>query len=221
MKYRFIFLFIIFVSMTSFSLLDVFYKKTYIYNDKIGNSNYKITWFIKKKKDFFIIDKKAENSSTNLIYTPSFMLKKFSYEYPIKKIEYTLTLDDKTLIAEGLNEGKKILIKNIIDYDWIQDFNFGLKNFLASKYSQKRFVIVNPKDFSVFEMNAFKKGIEKLRINNTTYKTQKIEISLPGFKSRFWKAQIWYDIETSDLIQYKANEGPGTSINIISLDSRS
>lgn len=219
MKQKYVLFFLFFIILCSFSILDVFYKKTYIYNDITGNLRYKTVWLLKKKKDNFVIDKRAENTSTNLIYSPSFILEKYTFISPKENINFTLILENKTILAEGINKGIKIYKKIEVNKDWIQDFNFGLKQFLNSKLLEKKFMIVNVKDFSIYEMIAYKKDIQKIDINKKTYKTQKVEITLPGFKSHFWKAQIWYDLNTLDLIQYKANEGPGTPVNIILLDS--
>lgn len=219
MKYKFLFFLILLITLSSYSLLDVFYKKTYIYDNLTGSASSKTTWVVKKKKNNFVIDKIAENSTAILVYSPLFKLWKYSFSAPMEKTDYKLILEDKTIIAEGKYKGSKIGKKINIQREWIQDFNFGLKSFLNSENMEKRFVIVNPNDFSVNELIAIKKGIQKIKVNKQTYKTQEVEVTLPGFKSLFWKARISYDLSTSDLVQYKANEGPGTLDSIISLES--
>lgn len=206
--------------LSSFSNIDFFSKRTYVYKDITGKISSKTTWLIKKKSENFVMDKNAEDGRTNLIYSDKFLLKEFSYKSLDTKLDFTITLDNKVLTAHGVSRGNKINKKLGIDYDWIQDFNFGLRNFLESKYTQKRFVIFRSKDFSTIDMLAFKKGIEKLIINNVTYNAQKVEITLTGFKSRFWKAHIWYDLKNFDLLKYQANEGPGTPLTTISLFSK-
>ena len=66
-------------------------------------------------------------------------------------------------------------------------------------------------------MIATKDYVEDLSINGKSYKAQKLKITLQGFKKRFWKAEVWYDLQTLELLRYKANEGPGTPITEINL----
>lgn len=221
MKKKYILVCFLFIILCSFSVLDFFYKKTYVYKDITGSLHSKITWLIKKKKDNFVMDKKAKDGVAKFVYSPKLNLEKYSFEAAGQNTDFTLTLDKKRLVAEGISKGKKIYKELKIYSDWIQDFNFGLRSFLDSSYLEKRFVIVNPKDFMIYEMLAFKKDIGKVDINGKSYKVQKIEITLPGFKSRFWKAEIWYDLNSSDLIKYKANEGPGTPTTVVTFVSKS
>jgi hypothetical protein len=61
---------------------------------------------------------------------------------------------------------------------------------------------------------------ETLKIHDTTYQAILVEVTLQGFKSMFWKAQIWYDAKTYDLLQYKSNEGPNTPTTTVTLVSK-
>jgi hypothetical protein len=69
-------------------------------------------------------------------------------------------------------------------------------------------------------MVAKKQGIEKLTIKEKTYDALEVVVTLQGFKSMFWKAQVWYDVKTNDLLQYKSNEGPHTPTTTVTLISK-
>jgi hypothetical protein len=217
---KWIFLVFIFVILCSFSILDIFYKKTYIYRNVTGNLHSKITWLIKKKKDDFVMSKMAKDGIAKFVYSPTFSLKKYGFESAEENKNFTLTLDKGLLILKGKVKGKKIDKRFKISNYWIQDFNFGLKNFLDSKYAEKTFVIVNPDDFSTHKMIAYKKEIKKIKINDREYNARKVIITLPGFQSNFWQADVWYDLENNDLLKYQADEGPGTSVTTITFESK-
>lgn len=219
MKNKFFLFLCLFFILSSFSIFDAFYKKNYVYEDVTGAIKSKTKWFLKKKDDFLFVEKAAQDGLTNLVYSQNLFLKKFKYLSSNNKIDYSLTLNNKKVLVEGIRNGQKIHLEIGILNDWIQDFNFGLRNFLHSTLEEKRFAIINSKDFSSYDMIAFKRGIEKIKINDTTYNTQKVEITLPGIKSKFWRAYIWYELNSYDLLKYQSNEGPGTPTTTISLES--
>ena len=98
---------------------------------------------------------------------------------------------------------------------WLQDFNFALKPFVESAKTTLKFNIINPDDFSLVEMIASKIDTGKLTIDGKEYQAQKINLTLPGFKSMFWSAEMWYDLQEKNMLMFKANEGPGTPLTTI------
>ena len=103
---------------------------------------------------------------------------------------------------------------------WIQEFKFGFQPFLKSQDKELPFTIVYSKDTTLHDMIATKEKIEKVTVGSKTYETQKLKITLQGFKKRFWKAEAWFDLETNLMVKYTSNEGPGTpSIEVTLLPS--
>ncbi|NGX62910.1 MAG: hypothetical protein KR126chlam6_00312 [Candidatus Anoxychlamydiales bacterium] len=219
-KFQTIFLFLIFFIFSSFSISNFFYKKTFVYVETTLGKKTSSFWLIKKKKDDFIMTKTNDEGITNIHYSPKYRLRTFNYESATNNSNYEFSIEEKKLSLSGKTNGKTLSRNYTIYSKWVQDFNFGLRSFLKSKKQKYFFVIINPDDFSIHEMIATKEGIQKVRIDDTTYNTQKIEVTLPGFKSLFWKAEIYYDLETFDLVKYRANEGPGTPMNTTVLDSK-
>jgi len=218
-KYHFL-LVLFLIILSSFSITDIFYKKTYVYKNISGASKNTTTWLIKKKKDGFDISKTSDYGITDMLYSPKYQLKLIKYSSTKEKIDYKMVLEKNKLFLSGSNREVKPSKTYFISDKWVQDFNFGLREFLESKMSELKFITVNPKDFTTNQMVATKEGIQKIKINENTYNTQKVQVTLRGFKSLFWKAEIWYDLETFDLVRYRANEGPGTPVKTIILDSK-
>ena len=89
-------------------------------------------------------------------------------------------------------------------------FNNLVPSFLKGKNRNISFHLVSPKDFDIHELVATKELDEVLEIGEKKYHTQRIKITLTGFKRSFWKAQAWFDKESHLLVRYRSNEGPGT-----------
>jgi len=215
-----LYLILVFFIFCSFSLKDVFSKKEYIYKNQTGNKTFKTKWIITNKKDNFIIKKTNSIGITDMIYSMDFILQQLTYKSDIENIHYLFTKEGNKLIAKGKYKGQS----NMKTYStasilWIQEFNYGLKQFLQSNKNELKFFIINPKNFSKNIMIATKESKQKLKVGKETYDALKLKVTLTGFKSMFWKAEIWYDLKTYNLIKYKANEGPGTPMNIITLES--
>ncbi|MBN2479972.1 MAG: hypothetical protein JXA94_07070 [Parachlamydiales bacterium] len=218
MKLRFLLVFLI-VILCSYSVLDVFAKKNIIYSDKISGKVTKTKIFIKKNVKDLDISKSSSDGISKYLYSEKFKLKKFNYTSSQKPLDISFHIDDIKLICEGTVNGiKKSSVHYIPNLNWVQDFTFGLRPFLKSSKNDYKFLLIKLDTFAAIDMIAIKQGIEPLEINNTKYNTQKVKITLPGFKSHFWKAEVWYDLNTLDMVKYISNEGPGTPQNIITIE---
>lgn len=214
-KVLLVFLLCIFVS---FTLNDFFGRKTLIYQEVGGKNLLTISFNIKEKEHGFSIEKINNLGLTNLEYATNFQLQKLIYKETKVNTNYSIDINDKKLLkAEGLYLGRKFKAVERLNIPWIQDFYFGFHNFLLSKTEELSFYIFNPDKFDLMEMVASKKGKEILTINGQKYITRKLKITLTGFKKHFWKAEAWYDLETLNLVQYRANEGPGTPTTLTTL----
>jgi len=162
----------------------------------------------------------AADGIAKLIYQPKYILKEYFFESTAKHIDLKCSLDNRKLTVKGKSQGREITKKYNISSKWIQDFNFGFHEFLEAQNREMTFLMLNPNDFTINEMIVKKQNIEKIKIGHINYNAQKVEVTLPGFKSMFWKAQIWYDLESYDLIKYIADKGPGTPVTTILLESK-
>lgn len=212
------FLIFLFIALCSFSFTSYFTKKSYEYNNKVNNQNTKTNIILSKKDSDILISKSTEKDNTSLKYNKDYKLLNLSYKSDKKSTSYNFVNKNNLLICTGIINNKKInksyKLSNKI---WVQDFNFGLIPFLESKKKEFKFYMLNPDDFSKNNMIATKLNITNIKINNENYLAQKIKVTLKGFKSHFWKAEIYFDTKTFDLIKYVSDEGPGTPTIITTL----
>lgn len=197
----------------------IFSNLVYKYEDITGNQKNEIIWTIEKEEKDLKITGEDNISTTILTCSENYDISKFSYKSKIEPTEYLFSLEKNILSAEGKIKSNSIS-KNIpITLPWIQQFGFGLKPFILSKNRSLKFCLLNPKDFLLQKMVAIKKAIKPITVLEKKYDAQKVTVTLQGFKSMFWKAQLWFDVKTGDLIKYVANSGPNTPISTILLVS--
>jgi len=192
----------------------LFCKETLQYTSATDGKNVSTDWSITKEQDHLVISGKSSDGSTAEIQTSdSYQLEIFKQKDPNKGYDLTASRKGNTLTVTGLvKQDPKTKVYDIGRTPWVQEFAFGFRNFLKDKETEYKFEILHPKDFDIHDMIATKEYVEDLTINGKTYKAQKLKITLQGFRKRFWKADVWYDLETLELLRYKANEGPGTPI---------
>jgi hypothetical protein len=132
--------------------------------------------------------------------------------------EFKVSREGSTLKVQFKEKGKeKTKNYDIGQTPWIQEFKFGFQPFLSSNQKEYKFYIINPKDLGLHGMVATKEQVEELTIEGKKYLTQKLKVTLQGFKKKFWRAEVWFDQETQMMVKYKANEGPGTPTTEITL----
>ena len=173
------------------------------------------SWTIEDKKNqFFVLGTSESKSICKLELDQNYHLMRFEEVDPSEDYELIAYRDKNQLIAE-VKIGKESFSQShtIDDQRWVQEFAFGFKEFLSSNKKNMKFQILHPKDLSMYELIIIKEEEENLSIDDKTYQAQRVKITLPGFRGRFWKAQAWYDAKSFELLRYKANEGPGTAVS--------
>jgi hypothetical protein len=156
---------------------------------------------------------KNRGNDIQLKYSPSFSLLHY-IETGASVKSFEVVRDGALLIINNQSKTKTLKIGNL---PWVQEFKFGFKPFLQNSDREFVFGIVYNKDNTLQEMVATKEKMETIVVNNQTYETQKLKITLTGFKKRFWKAEAWFDVKTQLMVQYRANEGPRTPVTEVTL----
>lgn len=189
---------------------SLFSEETLNYISMTAGKKVTTEWTIKEEGDKLIITGKSSDNTTAMLET--------SKDYTLEKLKQTgrnltASRQGNTLtVSETVKQTSKTKSYDIGTTPWVQEFTFGFKDFLASNKREYKFEIIRAEDLDLHDMIATKEEIEELEIDQTHYTAQKMKITLQGFKRRFWKAEVWYDMATHKMLRYKANEGPGTPI---------
>lgn len=171
-------------------------------------------WTVDEKDNQLdIVGKSSDNSEITLQTKEDYTLEVFTQKDAQKGYDLKATRTGNTLTISGkIKQNTKTKSYDIGTTPWVQEFVFGFKDFLSSKDKEYKFEIIHPDDYGLHDMIATKIDVEELTIDGKAYNTQKMKITLQGFKKRFWKAEVWYDMATHRMLRYKANEGPGTPV---------
>jgi hypothetical protein len=203
------------------SAIPIPFSKHFHYTEQTGNVTLNTTWVFKEKAQETHVSGSNEISKTSIKWGPSTEFLSYEYNSTQENQEFSIERKKNVLEVKGKLDGQLVQKKYNIGSDhWIQNLGFGLKEFAKSNQNSYKFVKVSPKDFDLVEMVAKKDEIETLTIQNKTYKAQKILLTLTGFRSMFWKAELWYDSETHEFLKYIGNSGPGTEDTIITLKNQ-
>lgn len=191
--------------------------KKLVYESTTKGEAIKTLWNLEEKEGKTLIQGVKKDRKTDLVYSSDFSLLEFTEKVGI---EESLSIEKvgPCLIVKSHQKGKnKILSHKIGDKPWIQEFTFGFQNFIKQKSKTFEFYIIYPKDLSMQEMVITKEVVEEIEVAGKKHQTQKVKITLTGFKKQFWKAQAWFDMTTGLLVQYRANEGPRTAYTDIQM----
>lgn len=204
------------LSCTSFADDKTTY--TYTYQSETGGKTTKTHWTVTTDGDEMEAIGKSEDDNTTINYGSNLPLN-------FKEVKTDSTFEVKyhsgSIIATLVKDGQSQEKKYSLNTNWIQEFNFPLREFILGSQNSYRFCIVSPKDLSLNQMQAQKKGLQNIEVMGKSTEALFVDISLTGFKSMFWSAKTWFDPKTGDLLLYKANEGPGTPLTTQTLIERS
>jgi hypothetical protein len=205
------FIFLIFCS----SLLMA--DQEFIYQAMTQGTKVKANWKIEEKENKLLVSGQNKGRNVFLECSSSYSFLSFTEKVDQDR-EFKVSREGSTLKVQFKEKGKeKTKNYDIGQTPWIQEFKFGFQPFLSSNQKEYKFYIINPKDLGLHGMVATKEQVEELTIEGKKYLTQKLKVTLQGFKKKFWRAEVWFDQETQMMVKYKANEGPGTPTTEITL----
>ena len=193
-----------------------FANTTYTYEKWENKKKTPMTWEIKEKKGHLFLTCHENIGVTTVETLADFKnIQNYVFESADKKLSYNIQLKGKKLLFEKTNRGKKQKSEFKISAPWIQQFGFGLMPFVKSSKKKIKFALINTDKLDLVDMIAQKNEIVPLKIKDKEYQAQKVEVSLQGFKSMFWKAEMWFDKESGDMLKYVADSGPSTSVTTL------
>lgn len=188
------------------------------FDKDVGGKKTQIDWLIEHKDKVIEILGQADQKKTEIICDLNYYIASYFSEESSKTDIFKVVRQDDQLIAErGSGAAKIQKTYNIAGKTWVQDFSFGLRPFFASTKSDYKFEIINPKDLIMRTMVAMKEEIDMKTFNGIQYRARRVRVTLDGFYKKFWKAELWYDTKTYNLLYYKANEGPATPYTVLTL----
>ena len=125
---------------------------------------------------------------------------------------FTAKRENNTISVNGIIKGEAINKSfPVNDYPWFQTPGFLLKPFILSDQTSIQFILLRASSAAPILMEVSKIKEETLTIEDTTYDCIKIEMYPPSFLKYFWKAPMWFDKHTGNILKYDGLlGGPGS-----------
>ena len=188
------------------------------FDKDVSGKKTEIAWQLNTKDKLIEIMGNAEGKVTEIVCDLAYHFEKYFSQTSDNQDGLTVTRTNNTLFVEMKSKsGLKQQEYDIGGKNWVQDFSFGLRPFFSSEQEEYKFEIVNPKDLVMRTMIATKCEMDYKTFNNVQYRARKVKVTLEGFYKKFWKAELWYDTQSLNLLYYKANEGPSTPYTILTI----
>ena len=197
------------------------FQEDLFYSTETEGKIVKSVWKVRVEPNAIVARAEKGKNSTEAIFSKSLNL--YRFVDIDETTETTIKREGSKLIATVKNKmtGKETKKENKIGKShWIQEFTVGMKGFLLSKDKSCEFYVLHIDDLSVREMIARKEGTKTIQLGDRSVRAEKVSITLPGIQSWFWGAEAWYDLESHDLLLYKANSGPGTPMSTVTFSSK-
>ncbi len=187
-----------------------FAEQKLVYESVTKGDSVKVFWGSEEKENKIHIKIVKKEKNVTMECMPDFSLLKYSEKIGDLR-ELNISKEGPCLIVRNFEKGKERMLSHKIDkMPWVQEFTFGFQDFVKSNKKSYEFCIIYPKDLALHEMIATKEEEEEVEIEGVKYDTQKVKITLAGFKKSFWKGYAWFDRKSAMMVRYKANEGPRT-----------
>jgi hypothetical protein len=199
-------------------LLALLVLSTHLIFDKdVCGKKTEILWTVDDQNAQIDICSVVEGKKTHILCDKEYRFHRYLSESNQNET-FSVIKQGNTLVAQKNQNG---IIKEqkyeLGEKLWIQDFSFGLRQFFVSNQDQIKFEIINPKDLVMRTMVAIKEEIDYKTFHNIEYRARRVKVTLDGFYKKFWKAELWFDTKTHNLLYYKANEGPSTPYTTLTL----
>lgn len=182
------------------------------YDEKEGDYAFSSDWALVPTIEEIETIKTCPHNKVRAIYSKDWLLREYDYTSTDQTQRFYAHLKGRKLVITGTRDGQTKtktceLTKN---YPWVQQATLGFREFIKSENIKLPFYGIDPTDFSLSHLVARKIQIEPSGVRKGL---QKVEIRLMGFRSFFWKADVWFDPKTGILREMSHNSGPATPMN--------
>lgn len=192
---------------------------TYSYRETVGDQVTPFTWSIEEEWGVVTITSYTERKSFVNRCLPSgdtveWVIKDQAAGHDIRAIR-----EKNLLHIRGTRKGKKYEETVALgSKPWYQPLSFSLHRFLRSSGNSISFWTVRSDKIEPIELEAVKKGEEKLQHNGKIVLAQKIEVRPTGLFSLFWHGTYWYRKSDQQFLLYRSVHGlPGTPETTVEL----
>ena len=92
--------------------------------------------------------------------------------------------------------------------DWYQASSLSLCGFVASAEKETIFWTIRSDTLTGHQIKAVKQSVETVDVKGSMQKAVRIELSLTGLLSYFWKSDYWFSVHEGVFLKFQGPSGP-------------
>ena len=185
-----------------------FHNEKHTYIEKTGQTVKKVTWMLEKEDTCiltYLSPFERHVTTTGLDYD-TLLWHVMEKNGPS---DFTAVRTGNAITISGMFRGDHVNKTLKIDStDWYQASSLSLRGLVASTDREKVFWTVRTDTLTVHKIKAAKKGLETVDVNGSMKKAVRIELSLTGLLSHFWKSDYWFSVPEGIFLKFQGPSGP-------------
>lgn len=187
-----------------------------IFSDKTHDTTHLSNWRVEHFPDMILAYKDGSENRITTRYDSNWNLQEYDYIAPDGGHLHAVLEDRKmSVVGDPIGAPRRTKEHHLTEnWPWLQQVTLGLRNFVLSTDQITYFYGMHPKDYSIMHVQAKKVGIQDVPGFG---QLMKVEVSLAGWRSYFWKAEIWLHPETGLLHKMLASAGPFAAVTLTEL----
>ena len=177
--------------------------------DKKGETVHRFTFEPLESGQKIRLESSSGNKKIMQIYRVDNDLSTLHWEYidPAAHSRIEARLENRVIRLQGIHEGNPIRKQfKINDLPWNQVFHIGLEPFARSGGGSTQFWSIGtsgPGEMKIAKFNVKRIKNETISTEDTKTKACRLQISLSGLLSVFWKGYYWYRQEDGCFLLYR------------------
>lgn len=177
--------------------------------DKKGETIHRFTFVALESGQKIRLESVSRNKKIIQIYRVDHALSTLRWEYidPTNNSRIEARLENRVIRLEGIHKGDAIRKQfKINDLPWNQVFHIGLEPFARSGGGSTQFWSIGtsgPGEMKIAKFNVKRIKTETISIEDRETKACRLQISLSGLLSVFWKGYYWYRQEDGCFLLYR------------------
>ncbi|MCA1786302.1 MAG: hypothetical protein LC657_10020 [Desulfobacteraceae bacterium] len=182
--------------------------ETHTYIEQTGTAVKQVTWTLEKKDTFtltYLSPQERHVTTTSLDYDTR------RWDVTEKKgpSDFTAVRTGKAITISGRFRGDPVnKTLEIDDTDWYQASSLSLRGLVVSAEREKTFWTIRSDTLTVHKLKAVKQGLETVEVNGAMKEAVRIELSLTGLLSPFWKSDYWFSVPEGIFLKFQGPSGP-------------
>ena len=187
---------------------------TYLFSETVNDTTEETSWKYTEEAPGIVIETTTPKHSTRIECTKELEFLSMRSSSSLSTLDMKKQ-GNQLITTETSPKSTSSETSSLNGKPWIQQLWFGLTPFIKSTEQEISFYIVNPASLKLVKLVAKKMTTETITIKDIEYSAQKILITIPGFRGKFWKAHIWFDAKEHRFLKYVGNRGPGTKTSTV------